>query len=138
MGFRGKGENAVRVIKEPVAVHADERGFVFEPTDSEGLRGQRNVHVVLTRPGFIRGNHYHRDAIERVTVLGPALVRFREDESVEDLRIGEGEAVRFTFPAGVAHAIQNTGDRPNLLIAFTDSVHDPAVPDVVREILIDA
>jgi UDP-2-acetamido-2,6-beta-L-arabino-hexul-4-ose reductase len=127
----------VRVIKEAVAVHADERGFVFEPMDSEGLGRQRNVHVVVTRPGFIRGNHYHRDAIEIVAVLGPALVRFREEESLEDVVIGEGEAVRFTFPPGVAHAIQNTGDRPNLLIAFSDSVHDPTAPDVVREILID-
>jgi UDP-2-acetamido-2,6-beta-L-arabino-hexul-4-ose reductase len=128
----------MRVIKEPVAVHADERGFVFEPMAFEPLSRQRNIHVVVTLPGFIRGNHYHRRAVEIVAVLGPALVRFREDESVEDVTIGEGEAVRFTFPPGVAHAIQNTGDRPSLLIAFADSVHDPTAPDVVRETLIDA
>jgi UDP-2-acetamido-2,6-beta-L-arabino-hexul-4-ose reductase len=128
----------MRVVKEPVVVHTDERGVVFEPMDAEPLRRQRNVHVVSTLPGFIRGNHFHRGAVEIVTVLGPALVRFREGESVEDVTIGEGEAVRFTFPAGVAHALQNTGDRPNLLIAFIDSVHDPEAPDVVREVLIDA
>jgi hypothetical protein len=41
------------------------------------------------------------------------------------------------MPPGVAHAIQNLGAQPTLLIAFRDRADDPTDPDVVREILIE-
>ncbi|MHC1742578.1 MAG: hypothetical protein AB9873_06045 [Syntrophobacteraceae bacterium] len=128
---------AMRVTREAVAIHSDERGIVLEPIGFEDLSRQRNVHLVVTLPGFVRGNHVHRSADEMIVVVGPALVRFREGRSIEDVRIGDGEAVRFTFPAGIPHAIQSTGDRPGLLIAFSSAVHDPSDPDVVREVLIE-
>jgi UDP-2-acetamido-2,6-beta-L-arabino-hexul-4-ose reductase len=93
---------------------------------------------VITRPGGIRGNHYHRVGHEVALVLGPALVRYRDGEAVVDRPVAPGEAVRFTFPAGVAHAIQNTGDAPMIALSFNTEVHDRARPDVVRDVLIEA
>jgi dTDP-4-dehydrorhamnose 3,5-epimerase-like enzyme len=57
---------------------------------------------------------------------------------VQDIEIPEGVVTRFTIPPGIAHAIQNLGTRPMLLVASSDLVYDPETPDVVREILIDA
>lgn len=128
----------MKVTQEKVVIQTDERGMVLEPLGLEDLSRQRNVHLVVTRPGSIRGNHAHRRAQETVVVIGPALVRFREEDTIEEVKIGEGEAVRFTFPAGVPHAIQHSGDRPGLLIAFSDAVHDPNAPDLVRETLIES
>lgn len=127
----------MKVSQEKVALKCDERGFVLEPLGMEHLSCQRNTHLVVTLPGFVRGNHLHRKATERVVVLGPALVRFREDGATRDVSLAEGEAVRFTFPAGVPHAIQHTGVHPGILMAFSDAVHDPDLPDAVREILIE-
>jgi UDP-2-acetamido-2,6-beta-L-arabino-hexul-4-ose reductase len=110
---------------------------VFEPLDPEHLPGQRNMHVVITEPGCVRGNHYHTRGAEVVTVQGPALVRTRDGQGVQDTLIEEGAVTRFTIPPGVAHAIQNLGSRPTLLVAFRDLAHDPANPDVVREVLIE-
>jgi mannose-6-phosphate isomerase-like protein (cupin superfamily) len=45
---------------------------------------------------------------------------------------------RFIIPPGVSHAIQNLGSRPTLLVAFRDRAHDPAHPDVVHEVLMEA
>lgn len=128
----------MKVVLETVTVHADERGFVLEPLTLDQIGRQRNVHLVQTLPGQIRGNHYHRKATEILTVVGPALLRYRDGAAVEDVWIEDGKAVRFTFPPGVAHAIRNTGDRPNLLIAFTDREHDRQSPDVVRDMLMEA
>jgi dTDP-4-dehydrorhamnose 3,5-epimerase-like enzyme len=125
------------VMIEQVLLHRDRRGSVFEPLDPERIPGQRNVHVVVTEPGCVRGNHYHRRGTEVLIVQGPALVCIRDGQEVRDTVISEGAATRFIIPPGVAHAIQNTGSRPTLVVAFRDLAHDPADPDVVREVLIE-
>jgi dTDP-4-dehydrorhamnose 3,5-epimerase-like enzyme len=127
----------MRVKIEPIVIHRDSRGSVFEPLDSMRLVGQRNVHVVVTEPGGVRGNHYHTRGTEVLTVQGPALVRLRDEQGIQDTIIAEDAVTRFIIPLGVAHAIQNLGNRATLLVAFRDRADDPADPDVVREVLIE-
>lgn len=114
----------------------DARGCVWEPAAPAELAGQQNCHVVVTDPGGIRGNHFHKHGTEIATQRGPALVRFRDEQGVRDVAIAAGEVVRFVFPPNCAHAFQNTGDTPNLLVAFNTVPHDPAAPDVFPEALI--
>ncbi len=125
------------VLVERLANHRDPRGSVTEPLRPEEFSAQRNAHVVLTEPGCIRGNHYHVRGTEILTVYGPALVRIREAGEDRDTTVPEGEAYRFTLPPGVPHAILNTGRAPILMVAFNTEPHDPAAPDVVREVLIE-
>jgi dTDP-4-dehydrorhamnose 3,5-epimerase-like enzyme len=122
---------------EPLRVSRDARGAVSEPLDAAGLAAQRNVHVVLTEPGCVRGNHLHRHATEVMTVYGPALVRTREAGVVRDHPVPAGAALRFTIPPGVSHAVQNTGKAPMLLVSFVTREHDPAAPDVESDVLIE-
>ena len=70
------------VVRKTIARLSDPRGFVFEPLEGEALIQQRNVHVVVSRPGAVRGNHYHRVGTESLAVCGPALVRIRRDSQV--------------------------------------------------------
>jgi len=121
---------------EKLAVHSDRRGCVFEPLEEENFPAQKNVHVVVTRPGGIRGNHCHKRGTEIITVTGHALVRIREKGRIRDIEVLDGEAFRFTFPAGVSHAIQNVGGEDNILAAFNTEVHDPDDPDSVPDSLI--
>ena len=67
---------------EPVVLHQDSRS-VFEPLEPECLPSQRNIHVVVTEPGCVRGNHYHTRGTEVITVQGPALVRIRDGQDSE-------------------------------------------------------
>lgn len=122
---------------DDLLVHADERGMVFEPVGSEVLLAQRNVHVVTSRPGAIRGNHYHLQGTETIAVSGPALVRIKQDGDSQDIPVADGKIIRFTFPPGVPHAIKNTGDGLNILVAFNTVEHDPEQPDTVQDILIE-
>jgi len=117
-------------------VHADARGAVFEPLEPELLAGWRNVHAVITEPGAVRGNHRHLRGTEVSTLLGKALVRYREGDQIRDVQVPEGEVWRFHFPPGVAHAFRNTGQRPLLLVSFNTELHDPARPDIERVELI--
>lgn len=121
---------------QPVAVRCDARGVLFEPVDADVLMRQRNCHVVLTEPGAVRGNHWHRHATEVSVVLGPARVCIRRESGIEEIQVPDGQAWRFVFPPGISHAMQNTGGRPMVVIAFSDQVHDRQSPDVVSDILI--
>jgi dTDP-4-dehydrorhamnose 3,5-epimerase-like enzyme len=125
-----------QVTSELVRCVRDARGLVFEPIGVEAIASQRNVHVALTEPGGIRGNHLHQHATEITVVLGPALVRLREDGQVRDMNVPAGETWRFIIPPDVGHAFQNNGPQPMLLVAFSTSVFDPANPDTVRDVLI--
>ncbi len=120
------------VIIEPLAVFSDERGWVLEPVTADLLARQKNSHLVITLPGQIRGNHFHKVATETAAVCGPALVRFRENDRQRDVIIAQGEAIRLVFPPGVAHAIVNTGKTPLALIAFSDRPYLPEKPDTYR------
>jgi dTDP-4-dehydrorhamnose 3,5-epimerase-like enzyme len=117
-------------------VHADARGAVFEPLESSLLAGWRNVHTVISEPGAIRGNHRHLRGTEVTAVFGPALVRYRTEQRIEELHVPAGEAWRFVFPPGTAHAFQNTGAKPIVLVSFNTEQHDSARPDAEREQLI--
>jgi len=122
---------------EQLGKKADERGWVVEPLGPEGLVHQRNVHLVITAPGKVRGNHWHQRGTEVMVVVGPALVRLREDGEIRDIEIPPDEVWRFTIPPGVAHAIKNTGLNPLILLGFNTERHDPARPDVVRDLLLE-
>jgi quercetin dioxygenase-like cupin family protein len=125
-----------RASLEALGGSRDSRGIVVEPLGPDELAAQRNVHLVLTGPGQVRGNHVHRLGTEIATVLGPALVRLREAGALRDVTVPEGEAYRFVLPPGISHAFQNTGSEPMVLVAFNTAAYDPVSPDVERDVLI--
>lgn len=122
----------MKTLVEEIAVGTDDRGCVFEPLSSEALRRQGNVHLVVTLPGRVRGNHYHVKGFEILVVRGPALVRHRDEAQVTETVVPDGRVVRFSFPPGVPHAIRCTGSQPGLLVAFSSEIHDPSRPDTVH------
>ncbi|MDD2756952.1 MAG: hypothetical protein PHS80_15675, partial [Methanothrix sp.] len=66
------------------------------------------------------------------------LVRFREGNALRDIVVPQDQAYQFVFRPGVAHAIQNTGSRSAIWVAFNTQEHDREHPDTVREVLITA
>lgn len=118
---------------EIIKTHRDARGCVFEPLNAAELAGQQNVHVVLTQPNEVRGNHVHLKAVETTTVQGPCLVRLKEAEGPRDVEVPAGETWRFTIPPGVVHAFRNTGTGILVLVSFSTRVHDASGGDTLRE-----
>lgn len=118
---------------ESVKTHRDTRGSVFEPLNDAELAVQKNVHVVITAPNEVRGNHRHASAVEITTTVGPCLARFKEAGVIRDVEVPAGETWRFVIPPGVVHAYRNTGSAPMVLISFSTEVHDPQATGTVRE-----
>ena len=70
--------DGVTVSIERLGPARDARGSVVELLAPDEIVAQRNVHVVWTEPGRVRGNHFHARGTEVMIVWGPALVRLRE------------------------------------------------------------
>src|ERR1700737_4348509 len=100
--------NTSRVVVQSVKTHRDARGSLFEPLSDAELAGQKNVHVVLTQPNEVRGNHVHQTAVETTSVVGPCLIRLKENGSIRDLEVPAGEARRLTITPGVVPALRHT------------------------------
>ena len=128
-----KHDTPIHTRIEPVKTHRDARGSLFEPLDDGELCAQRNVHVVLTEPQEVRGNHVHATATETTTVVGPCLVRLKEADALRDVHVPPGEVWKFTIPPGVVHAYRNTGDAVMVLVSFSTNVHDPDRSDTSRD-----
>lgn len=128
-----KNPASQRTALLPVKTHRDARGAVFEPLSDAELASQKNVHVVITQPNEVRGNHLHRTAIETTTLVGPCRVRLKEEGEIRDIDIAAGEVLRLTIPPGVVHAFRNTGDSAMVLVSFSTNLHDPVGADTMRE-----
>ena len=125
--------NKSQVTVQSVKTHRDARGSLFEPLTDAELVDQKNVHVVLTEPNEVRGNHVHRTAVETTSVVGPCLIRLKEAGEIRDLEVPAGETWRLTIPPGVVHAFRNTGDTMMVLVSFSTNLHDPTGADTLRE-----
>jgi dTDP-4-dehydrorhamnose 3,5-epimerase-like enzyme len=129
-------KQSAHVAVEKLRMISDDRGTVFEPLFAEELVRQKNAHLVISKPGVVRGNHFHLKGTEIIAVLGPALVKYRIANNIEDVHIPDCEVYRFISPPGVAHAIQHSGDRDGVLVAFNTEPHDPDQPDTRADRLI--
>ena len=64
-------------------------------------------------------------------------MRFKEEAEVYDIEVPSGQVYKFVIPPKVSHAIKNTGEKDNILVAFNTAPHDPDKPDVITDTLMD-
>lgn len=90
------------------------------------------VSVNVSKPGIIKGNHWHHSKNEKFLVVsGDGLIRFRElgsDNIIEYFVSGEKLQV-VDIPTGYAHSIVNTGENDLITIIWVNECFDPVKPD---------
>jgi len=110
-------------------LHEDGRGTLFEAVKGGG-GGQ--TFLSWTKPGVVRGNHFHKHKVERFLVVsGKARIKVREifDSKVHSFDV-TGEKPEFVdMPTLHTHSIENTGDVPVLTLFWAHEVFDPKAPD---------
>ncbi|WP_434743549.1 polysaccharide biosynthesis C-terminal domain-containing protein [Micromonospora sp. SH-82] len=118
----------------PTVRRADARGELVETVKVHGGGGQ--TFCSTSRPGVVRGEHFHLAKVERFCVLrGTAEIRLR--------RVGADEVVRFPvegtepvvvdMPTMWVHNIVNTGSTELLTLFWTNELFDPVHPDTWAE-----
>ncbi len=118
----------------------DARGFSFTaPLQALEYVGRiADVHLASTKPGAVRGNHYHLKRREAIVVLPGARWSFHWDEGAEmpaQQRVFDGtRAVLLLVAPGASHAVRNDGEEVLWLVAISSEQYDPA-ESVARKVV---
>jgi UDP-2-acetamido-2,6-beta-L-arabino-hexul-4-ose reductase len=114
-------------------VHADARGQLCEILR---MSGGGQVFFSTTRPGAVRGNHFHSRKVEWFCVLrGEAAIRIRPvgSAAVREFRVSGSLPEFISIPPMHAHQIENIGDDELLTMFWCNEIFQPADPDTFYE-----
>ncbi len=116
-------------FKYPLTMHVDERGSFTEFLRSPE-RGQ--VSVNISKPGIVKGNHWHHTKNEKFLVVkGQGLIRLRRIDSQEVLEypVSGDKPEVVDIPVGYTHSIENVGSEDMITVMWANEAFDPDHPD---------
>ncbi|MBU0686422.1 MAG: NAD-dependent epimerase/dehydratase family protein [Candidatus Margulisbacteria bacterium] len=114
-------------------VHGDERGELFEIVK---LAQGGQVFFSTTKPGIVRGNHYHIRKLEKFCVLkGNAIIRMRRigTDKIQEFKIDSRKPTFIDIPIFHTHHIENAGQDDLLTLFWSNELFDAADPDIFYE-----
>lgn len=113
----------------PLKMNFDDRGSFTEFLKSND-RGQ--VSINISKPGIVKGNHWHHTKNEKFLVVsGRGVIRFRRidsDEVIEYFVSGDKLEV-LDIPVGYTHNIENLGDSDMVTVMWVNEIFDSEHPD---------
>jgi UDP-2-acetamido-2,6-beta-L-arabino-hexul-4-ose reductase len=114
-------------------VHEDNRGNLFEIIK---LAGGGQVFFSTTKPGVIRGNHYHTRKVEWFCVVrGKAMIKLRRigDDTVHEFPVSGDSPEFISIPVLHTHSIENVGDEELLTMFWCNEIFDATDADTIYE-----
>lgn len=109
--------------------HEDVRGTFYEiiKTLESGQLG-----ISTTKPGIVRGNHYHNTKNEKFLVIkGEALIELRDifSDKIIQYNVSDKEMEIVEMIPGYTHNIKNTGNDEMVLLIWANENYNPDAPD---------
>lgn len=95
-------------------------------------RGQ--VSINISKPGIVKGNHWHHTKNEKFLVVsGKGVIRFRKIDETEILEyFVSGDKLQVVdIPPGYTHNIENLGDKDMVTVMWANEMFDPNRPDTI-------
>lgn len=113
----------------PLKMNVDNRGSFTEMLRSED-RGQ--VSLNISKPGIVKGNHWHHTKNEKFLVVsGKGVIRFRkiDEKKVHEYFVSEDKLEVVDIPVGYTHNIENLGEKDMVTVMWVNEPFDPESPD---------
>lgn len=110
-------------------MHVDNRGSF---TEFLRTNGQGQVSVNISKPGIVKGNHWHNTKNEKFLVVsGTGKICFRKYDSDEVIEYNvNGEKLQVVdIPVGYTHSIENVGNTDMVTIMWANEPFNPDIPD---------
>lgn len=88
--------------------------------------------ISFSKPGVVRGNHYHHTKMERfIVVKGKARISFQSIVNDEQyvFEVDDTEIKIITIPVGYSHKIENIGTDEMILVIWCNELFDKDHPD---------
>jgi len=117
----------------PVNLQTDARGNLFELIKSK-TSGQ--IFVSKTKPGIMRGNHFHHLKSEKFCVIeGTAVIKMRHmiTSETQNFIVNGKEPVVVNILPGYTHSITNTGENELITLFWANELFDSEKPDTYFE-----
>jgi UDP-2-acetamido-2,6-beta-L-arabino-hexul-4-ose reductase len=111
----------------------DARGQLFEVMR---LAGGGQIFFAATKPGVIRGNHFHSRKVEWFCVVrGEAIIRIRRvgEQRIREFRVSGSSPEFISVPALCTHQIENVGDEDLLTMFWSNEIFKPGDTDTFFE-----
>lgn len=109
--------------------NVDERGSF---TELVRTKDSGQFSVSFSKPGIVRGNHYHHTKLERFIVIkGKAKISFSSviNDNKYSFIVDDKDIKIVTIPVGYTHNIENIGDGEMILAIWCNELFDPNHPD---------
>ena len=93
-------------------------------------KGQFSVNI--SKPGIVKGNHWHNTKNEKfVVVSGRGVIRFRKvgDDKVYEYYVSGDNIEVVDIPTGYTHNIENQGDTDMVTFMWASEPFNPDKPD---------
>jgi len=94
------------------------------------------IFISTTKPGIIRGNHYHHTKTEKFCVIsGSAIIRFRKigDKEIIEYPANGNDIIIVDIPPGYTHSIENVGKDDMICLFWANELFNPEKPDTYYE-----
>lgn len=117
----------------PLMMNTDARGSFTEIIRTPD-RGQFSVNI--SKPGIIKGNHWHSTKNEKfIVVSGKGVIRFRKvgSEEVTEYYVSGDRIEAVEIPVGYTHNIGNLGNTDMVTFMWCSECFDPEKPDTYFE-----
>ena len=117
----------------PLKMNIDDRGSFTEFIKTPD-RGQ--VSVNISKPGIIKGEHWHMTKNEKFLVVsGSGVIRFRKigNKEIIEYHVSGEKLEAVDIPAGYTHNIENTGSCDMVTVMWASEQFDPENPDTIYE-----
>jgi UDP-2-acetamido-2,6-beta-L-arabino-hexul-4-ose reductase len=117
----------------PVKTNQNQHGSFTELIRTTD-RGQ--VSVNISKPGIIKGNHWHHTKNEKfIVVHGKGIIRFRKinTEKVIEYPVSGEKIEVVDIPPGYTHNIENLGQTDMVTVMWANEPFDPENPDTYYE-----
>lgn len=117
----------------PLKMNVDNRGSFTEFLRTPD-RGQ--VSVNISKPGIVKGNHWHHTKNEKFLVVsGTGVIRFRKigTTKVIEYHVSGDKLEVVDIPTGYTHNIENLGTTDMVTVMWASEAFDAERPDTVFE-----
>ena len=95
-------------------------------------RGQ--VSINISKPGIVKGNHWHHTKNEKFLVVsGKGVIRFRkiDEQNIIEYYVSGDKLQVVDIPPGYTHNIENLGDTDMVTVMWANETFDPERPDTI-------
>lgn len=109
----------------PLTTHSDYRGSFTEILKTNGA-GQFSVNI--SKPGIVKGNHYHNTKNEKyLVVAGTCEIKFRKigTSKIFTYVCSDKELKVVDIPPGYTHSIKNIGKTDSVTFMWANELYDP-------------